>query len=172
MADRIRRIFNFDRGPIDFDRTAFEFVSAHDGSGRFRPATVHKAGDTQNFALAEFERYIFNSIVCQPHDLKHISFTADLPSCNIHGAQSLSQHMRDQVILGQVLVLQHGNDRTIPHDSNPVTELKNLIHAVGDINDGHLFLFQRVNDVHQDMYFTVGENCCWLIKHDYPGFPV
>ena len=80
--------------------------------------------------------------------------------------------MRNQIIFNQIFVFQHSNNHTIPHNGNPIAELENFIHTVRDINDGYLFLFQRGNNVHKDMYLTVGEDRCWLIKDNHSGLPI
>ena len=75
-------------------------------------------------------------------------------------------HHRDQAVAVGVGRPHRGNVLPIPKDRDLVGNLEDLIHLVGDVDDGHPLRFERANHPKQMGHLAVGDGRGRLIHDD------
>ena len=166
QADGMPRI----RGPnlpaVQIDVSAVEMIRAEDGSGHLRSARAHQAGQPQDLAPVELEGYI-SDLPAAIQSLDPQDHLADLP---LDGRESLVQraahHHADQLAFGGACDVHRAHELAVLQDGGPIGDLKHLVQAVRDVDDGDPLLLQRLDDVEQGLQLMPRQHRGRLV-HDH-----
>ena len=152
---------------LDPDDAGVLGVRAADQAHGLGPARAHQAREAQDLALAELKGDILHvaghqALGLQHHrrTRRHVGFALGL--LVDHAAHHHLHHLVDGHRGGV-----HGIDiLAVPHDGDPVGDLLELIHPVGDIDDAHAGGLQAADKDEQILDFALGQGGGGLIHNE------
>ena len=154
-------------------------VHAHDaafGTGRtvkqeHRLGTpcADEAGKAKDFSPVQLEADIFHTVAAEVLDLQHDLLPGRIVLDRIVIGKFAPDHQLNQTLLVRVLNADRVDVLAVPEDGNPVTDLKQLIQAVGDVDDGNALLLEIADDIEQPALFFHGDGCCGFIQDQHAG---
>ena len=109
---------------------------------------THQACHTEDLTLLKLKRYMAETFRIDGGEIFHFEhhFTRYILTRRIQLGKFTANHLGDDEIRGQVFGRPGSDILAVPHDRNFITDAQDLIHLVTDIDNGHAFAAQLIDD--------------------------
>ena len=154
---------------LDVDLAAVHLVGAEDGAHGLGPAGAHQAGKAGDLAGMGLEAHVVEDaelievLRLQPH----VALDAEL--LGIEVIQRPAHHGGDQGVLRHVGDVLGDDVLAVPHDSDPVAQLKELFQFMRDEQDRHALGLQAPDGGHQLLDLLLAQGGGRLVHDDQLG---
>ena len=125
-------------------------VRTEDRLRDLRPPCADQAAEAQDLALADREGHAPDLAAAKPLDFHHDLAQRHLPLI-IRLAQRPADHLCNQTLPRHVRDIAGRDPVTVAQNSDAVTNVKYLLHAVGDKNDRNFIFLQLSDDPEQKL---------------------
>ncbi len=78
-----------------------------------------------------------------------------------------AHHLGDDEIGGEALGVPGADVLSVPHDGDLVADAENLVHLVGDVDNGHALGPQLIDDGEEGLHLRRGQGGCGLVQNQH-----
>ena len=146
-------------------------VHAEDRSHDLAAARAHQSEEAQDLAGMDLEGHVPELLARQ---VLHVQDHVALAPAGLFGillVQRPADHVGDQLLLGDVVLVPGDDVLAVPDDRDPVGEVHDLVEMVGDVHHGDVLLRELVDHPEQGVRLRLGEGRGGLVHDDEPGIP-
>ncbi len=153
---------------VQDDATGPDRLVTGEGEGQFGASGTHQPRQGHDLTGADLQvdvPYVVGGDTLQTQD--------DLLPGDVlpyeQGGQVTADHHADHLALVRVTGLQDTGDRAVAQDGDPVRETEDLLHAVGDVDDGDALRPQTVDEGEEGLRLVLGQRGSRLVEGDDLG---
>ena len=117
----------------------------------------------------EFKADVLYAVAAEVFDLQHNLLTRGIVLDGIVLRELTSDHQLNQALLVGIFDIECADILPVPQDGNPVTDLKQLVQAVRDVDDGDALLLQIPDDVEEPSLFLDRDGGGRLVQNQDAG---
>ena len=136
---------------------------------QFRPSRADQSGKAQNFTFMEFKADVPDSVAAESVHLQNHFFGRSVVLHGVVFRELAADHQLDESLLVCINDIQRFDIFSVAENGYPVTDFKQLVQPVGDIDDGDASAFQFPDHIEEPSLFFNGDGRGGFIQNKNPG---
>ena len=136
---------------------------------QLRALGTDETGHAQDLASADLEAGVAEALGIDGGKVLHLEdhLAGDVAPGRIEIGELPAHHLGDDEIRGQALGVPGADVLAVPHDGDLVADAEDLVHLVGDVDDGDALLAKLVNDGKEGLHLRRRQGGGGLVQNQH-----